>query len=220
MTTLRVTALALAGLLLATPVLAQNKPTREQEQLRRMRVQMQQLQQERDTAVQEATKLRAEMEKSVDALQARESAASKRAASAGAELTSVKTEREALARRLSEAEAQVAALTARAERGEAQFRARDEEAVQLQASFAREQVAHKQCVANNLALYQYGTELLDLYQGKGVWTALTQREPVTGITQVRIENVLEEYRDKLAAERLRAPAPDAAASAAVTSPGS
>jgi chromosome segregation ATPase len=49
----------------------------------------------------------------------------------------------------------------------------------------------------NLQLYEANLELLDLYRRKGPVDALLQREPVTGIGRVGIENVLLEYQAKL-----------------------
>lgn len=48
----------------------------------------------------------------------------------------------------------------------------------------------------NLRLYQANVELLDLYKNKGPWTAMLQREP-TGLKNVEIENIVQEYRIKL-----------------------
>lgn len=53
------------------------------------------------------------------------------------------------------------------------------------------------CGTNNAKLYQVNVELLDQYQRKGVWDALRQREPFTGLKQVEIESLVEEYRDKI-----------------------
>ncbi len=55
----------------------------------------------------------------------------------------------------------------------------------------------KELERKNLLLYQANAELLDKYQHKGVWDAILQREPLTQIKQVEIENVLQEYRFKL-----------------------
>ncbi len=64
--------------------------------------------------------------------------------------------------------------------------------------------AHAQttvCEAKNLALYRLSTELVEHYRSKGVWDALLQKEPVTQLKDVEIENLLAEYRDKLNAAR-------------------
>lgn len=53
------------------------------------------------------------------------------------------------------------------------------------------------CEDKNIALYQANLEMADRYKNKGMGTSLLQREPITGLKQVEIENILEEYRDKL-----------------------
>lgn len=53
------------------------------------------------------------------------------------------------------------------------------------------------CAKHNLALYQLNVELLDQYHHKGVWDALRQREPVTGLGRVEVENIAEQYRARL-----------------------
>lgn len=49
----------------------------------------------------------------------------------------------------------------------------------------------------NLALYQANVELLKLYKKKGPLDALFQKEPVTGLKQVQIENIVQEYQFQL-----------------------
>jgi hypothetical protein len=41
------------------------------------------------------------------------------------------------------------------------------------------------------------------YRDKGPFEALRQADPVTGLTQAGIDNVLEEYRDKLDSQKIR-----------------
>ncbi|MBI3560657.1 MAG: hypothetical protein HY080_02925 [Gammaproteobacteria bacterium] len=53
------------------------------------------------------------------------------------------------------------------------------------------------CMRMNVQLYDAGKDLLTKYEKKGVWDALAQREPFTGLKQVEIENVIEEYRYKI-----------------------
>lgn len=49
----------------------------------------------------------------------------------------------------------------------------------------------------NLQLYQANVELLELYRKKGPLTALLQRERLTGLQSVAVENTLLEYQTKL-----------------------
>jgi hypothetical protein len=53
------------------------------------------------------------------------------------------------------------------------------------------------CKANNEALYKLNLELVDRYQNKGLWQALTEAEPFTGISSVHLENIADDYRYKL-----------------------
>jgi hypothetical protein len=51
--------------------------------------------------------------------------------------------------------------------------------------------------AKNLALYKLGKEVLDRYEKFGLGTAITAREPFIGITKVKLENLVQDYSDKL-----------------------
>ena len=54
----------------------------------------------------------------------------------------------------------------------------------------------KQCVSNNHALVSMNDKLVDNYTKKGCWDSILQEEPFTGINQVKVENILQEYRFK------------------------
>lgn len=51
--------------------------------------------------------------------------------------------------------------------------------------------------AKNLALYKLGKEVLDRYEKFGLGTAITAREPFVGLTKVKLENLVQDYSDKL-----------------------
>jgi hypothetical protein len=55
--------------------------------------------------------------------------------------------------------------------------------------------------AKNLALYKIATEILQRYQQFGLGEALTAREPFVGITRVKLQNLVQDYQDKLLNER-------------------
>jgi len=52
----------------------------------------------------------------------------------------------------------------------------------------------KQCVSNNNSLVRMNDRLIDKYSKKGCWDSITQNEPFTGINQVEMENIIQEYR--------------------------
>lgn len=53
------------------------------------------------------------------------------------------------------------------------------------------------CADNNQQLYQVNVELLNQYKNKGVWDAMLQKEPVTQLKQVEIENIIEDMQYRI-----------------------
>ena len=49
----------------------------------------------------------------------------------------------------------------------------------------------------NGELFKLGNEILSRYEKFGLGTALTAREPFTGITRTKLENLVQDYQDKL-----------------------
>ena len=56
----------------------------------------------------------------------------------------------------------------------------------------------------NAALYTTGTEVLSRYEKFGLGTALTAREPFVGTTRVKFENLIQDYADQLADQKIMA----------------
>ena len=59
----------------------------------------------------------------------------------------------------------------------------------------------RSCAKNNVMLFEAGLEALDQYKNKGVWDSLSQSEPVTGLKEVEIQNLVQEYRHRMKQER-------------------
>jgi len=57
------------------------------------------------------------------------------------------------------------------------------------------------CEDKNLKLYRYGRDLVAQCRDRSASDAVLRLEPFTGIRRVAIENLLEEYRDKLDAQK-------------------
>lgn len=53
------------------------------------------------------------------------------------------------------------------------------------------------CYENNKKLYDLNTQLLGKYENKGLGEVLKQKDPFTGIKQVEIENLVQDYRYQL-----------------------
>jgi len=75
------------------------------------------------------------------------------------------------------------------------------------AKLAGEKIVLERKVADretkNMALYKLGNEILSRYEKFGLGTALTSREPFTGITKVKLENLVQDYGDKLAEQKIK-----------------
>jgi chromosome segregation ATPase len=55
----------------------------------------------------------------------------------------------------------------------------------------------------NLALFKLGSEILTRYEKFGLGEALAAREPFVGRTRVRLENLVQDYQDKLLEQRAK-----------------
>jgi chromosome segregation ATPase len=216
--------LALVALFASASALGQQpddrKAARERELARRAQAQVQKLEGEKSQLQTENTQLqkdKGELEqklKSAGQLRRQVDEARRREQATEKELADLKD-------RLAKAEARVAEQQARIETLTGAVAAGKAEAAKLTESLAettrerdrRGNLAEERARAievleeKNLALYGLAMDMADRYQRKGVWAAITQKEPVTGIQDVRMQAVLQEYRDKVQAQRV----PDKAA---------
>lgn len=60
------------------------------------------------------------------------------------------------------------------------------------------------CEGKNVQLLELNGELLGRYRAKSCGDALVEAEPFTGLGRVRLENLIEEYRDRIQGARFRA----------------
>lgn len=55
----------------------------------------------------------------------------------------------------------------------------------------------------NAKMFETASEVLSRYEKFGLGTALTAREPFVGITRARLQSLVDEYDDKLSAQRIK-----------------
>jgi chromosome segregation ATPase len=55
----------------------------------------------------------------------------------------------------------------------------------------------------NLELFRLANEILKRYERFGLGDALAAKEPFTGITRVKLENLVQDYQDKIAEQKAR-----------------
>lgn len=123
------------------------------------------------------------------------------------QLQSTKAEQETLTGKLGETSAALAAANAKLGEAAKQLSAGQAELGQVKQGLEQSKNATALCEQKNLKLYGYGQEVLQAYQKKGVWASLSQKEPVLGLKEVDVENVVQEYRLKMASQKIPTPAP-------------
>jgi hypothetical protein len=144
----------------------------------------------------------AQLKKEGEALQAELAAAKKTAPSPQGRTNK---ERE-LAARLAEQSAARTSLAESLAQCQASAQKADEASRAATAeSVARADAAGKRaasCEAKNAQLYRVGKEVLDWLSDAGPGTALLAREPLLGLKRVELENIAQEYQDKLLDQRV------------------
>jgi hypothetical protein len=70
----------------------------------------------------------------------------------------------------------------------------------------------------NAELFRLGSEILTRYEKFGLGTALSAREPFTGITRVKLQSLVQDYSDKLTDQKIRPSDAQAPANEAKPSP--
>jgi chromosome segregation ATPase len=201
---------------------AQQDDRRAREAARRIQLMQQQLAQEKAQLEQDKAKLEkdnADKDKQIKQLQARlkrteagtkQSEADVRGKTA--EVARLKSELEALSLKFVEQREKADKLTDSYKASLETIRNRDAEKETLNAQ-AREQreiigrQAHlvQACEEKNLALYELGNDLMRRYRNKSVMDALKQAEPFTQLEKVKMENLLQEYAEKMDAKKIDKP---------------
>lgn len=214
--------IALVLLLAGGQALAQSA-SREQEQIRRLRAQAQQLQQtlsteqqQRQAAVSELQALKqsqgAELQKlGEEARSARLRAgnAQKQTESLQRELNALRTEKAALESRL---ERLASGLSERErELGETRGKlAGSSQELELSKAVASQLSGRlAQCTQDNLALYSTGIEMLDRWRDRTLGDRIAQGEPFAQVGRVKLENLVETWRDRLDEKRTGSQSPSA-----------
>lgn len=196
-----------AALLCVLPLAAQaaDKDARMREALRRAQENVAQLQQEKAALDQSRQALEsrvAELPRQLDKLKAENSKDKARA-------SAMEHNVQALTKEVAELRAKLAAsersLTdaADARRKLEQSSADDGKRLEGEkltlANLLKQQYdATQVCEAKNAQLAGVASELMQRYQNKGVWSVLSQAEPVLQLKAVDLENLLEQYRDRVA----------------------
>jgi uncharacterized protein RhaS with RHS repeats len=123
------------------------------------------------------------------------------------QVQSTKAAEDELTRKLGETNAALAAANAKLGDTVKQLSANQAELAQIKQGLELSKSANALCEEKNLKIYGYAQEVLQAYRKKGVWASLSQKDPVLGLKEVDVENVVQEYRLKMAAQKIPTPAP-------------
>lgn len=202
---------AVAAVLACGTALAQQAPSdrqasREREMLRRAQAGQKQAEEARAALESEKSKL-------AEQLREAESKASKTAGAVSREKKraeelqrsldettrmrdTLQKDRDALAARLADTEGQLRESSAELSRTRRSLAERDAELAQAKDFGGRENAARIDAEQKNVKLYGLSRELIERYRSQGFWDAVRRKEPFTGLKQVEVDNLLEQYRDR------------------------
>jgi chromosome segregation ATPase len=166
------------------------------------------------------TKLKTELDDAKKQLEAtkKQLAASKSGASASAAsaLAAAQAARDSSAQALEQSKARMQELVGRFRDTAVTLRSVESERSQLQQQLAQSKADFDRCAERNYDLYQVDREVLDRYEHEGAFSHLARAEPFTRIKRARVENLVEEYKQR--AEELRVQKAAATAGASAKSP--
>lgn len=177
-----------------------NKNSREREALRRAQQQVQKTNQELATLRQQADATAQERDAlaaKVDGAETRARAESVRGQRLQRELTAMTAERDALKTRGDELDQRLKESTARAAQLERDLALARQHGQRLTAQEATQRDQIAACEKRNAQLYDTGRALVEECRDRSASDTVLRLEPFTGIGRVRIQNMLETYRDKL-----------------------
>lgn len=195
-------ALLLAGMLAVPTSWAAEKKGGKDQAMRRLQLMQMKLNEEKAALEREKSALTqqvAELARQVEELKA--SGERKRAA-LEKNVEALKTDSQSLQGKLGEEQNRRAELEKQHKETLTVLDGSRQEADKLRGELKRTGQALGSCEAKNTRLYDLNRELLGKYRDKGLFEALLQAEPLTGIRAVEMENAVDEYRDKLSAQRV------------------
>jgi hypothetical protein len=76
-------------------------------------------------------------------------------------------------------------------------RAKDAERAKFEGEATAFKTSTKSCLAKNVSLMKVGRELLHRYEEVNFGDMLVAREPLIGEQRIRLQNLLQDYNDKL-----------------------
>jgi len=154
---------------------------------------------QKKSALEDGTKVRKEnvaLTESIKELEAKVSASEEQNKGTEEKLAAFRADLEAVRKKFDEAAQVVREKEAEIKRFSAEQQA-------LQANLAKHQERLERSEANNAKLCVVAEELLEKYKNKGVFTALSQSEPLTQLKKVELEKLVQEYSQLIEQDKVK-----------------
>ena len=152
----------------------------------------------------------AQMKKDLDGAQTELAATKKerdllKARSGGSEATllQARASKEAAEKSLDQTKQRMTELVTRFREIGANLREVEADRAKLHKTLDERDGAFDKCAENNLQLYEINGEILNRYEHVGMFTKVSVGEPFTKITRARIENLVDEYRERAGELRVK-----------------
>ena len=153
-----------------------------------LQTQLAQMKKDLDTAQGEIAALKKER----DSLKARAGGS----AAQMAQMAQMAAGKEAAEKSLEQNKQRTAELVARFREMAVNLREVEADRGKLQVDLKDRAAAFDKCAQDNLGLFEVNSEILDRYEHVGVFTRIGTADPVTKIARTRIENLVDEYRER------------------------
>src|SRR3984957_10544935 len=113
-----------------------------------------------------------------------------------AELAQATSSKEAAERSLEKSKQQITELVTRFREIAVNLRDTESARTQLGKELEARNGAFDKCVDANMQLYEINGQILDRYEHVGLFTKVSAEEPFTRLTRTRLENLVDEYRER------------------------
>jgi chromosome segregation ATPase len=197
--------------LLANPALAADKKDKASRRVQQIQQEKAQLQSQLDQTLQAKAVLDADMAKAQEdntALKSRSAAASRKISGLETSLKEMTAERMDFEAKLLKTQTELEAtktalseLDAKHQANLYDLKINEQQRTNLTATTIQKTKVIDACVAKNAKLYDYGLELVKLYENPSLYRRIVLNEPFSQLKRVELENILQNYNDKIDAEK-------------------
>jgi len=203
--------LFLAISLLANPALAADKKDKASRRVQQIQQEKAQLQSQLDQTLQAKAVLDADMAKAQEdntALMSRLAAASRKISGLETSLKEMTAERMDFEAKLLKTQTELEAtktalseLDAKHQANLYDLKINEQQRTNLTATTIQKTKVIDACVAKNAKLYDYGLELVKLFENPSLYRRIVLNEPFSQLKRVELENILQNYNDKIDLEK-------------------